>query len=129
MDHVRMLRERVDELEEELRQLREKIAPEANPFLGKFGLSRQLAAVLLCLYRNKMVTFPMMEAVTEKYAREIFDRKDDDGHVSTRARVAVCKVRQRLAKHGITFKTVWGIGYAMEPEEKVKLEYLLEGMK
>ena len=126
MNDVQSLRDRIDYLEEEIRQLREKIAPEDNPFLGKLGMTRQLAAVLFCLYRHQLVTFSMIEAVTEKYSRDIFDRKDDEDHVSCRSRVAIWKVRRRLEKHGITFKTVWGIGYEMEPKDKAKLIALME---
>jgi hypothetical protein len=49
---VRSLRERIDCLEEEIRQMRDILMPPDNPFLGRFGLSPQQATIINALYKN-----------------------------------------------------------------------------
>jgi two-component system cell cycle response regulator CtrA len=39
--------------------------------------------------------------------------------------VVVCKTRKKLAQHGIEIKTVWGIGYEMPEESKVRARELI----
>jgi len=46
----------------------------------------------------------------------------DDGIVTT----LICKMRPKLAIHGIHIKTVWGIGYEMDAENKSRLRQFLE---
>jgi len=126
MKEIAELRERVDELEEELRQLKEQLAPPDNPFIGKFGLTKQLAAVLFCLYRTEVATSEHLDAVTARYGQLYRGRKTDDWAVTVRTKVAITKLRKRLKPYGVEFNTVWGIGYAMPQESKTKLAKLLE---
>jgi hypothetical protein len=123
------LRERVDELEEELRQLKESLAPPDNPFIGKLGLTKQLAAVLFCLYRTEMATTQHLDAVTARYGQVYAGRKGDDLAITIRTKVAVTKLRKKLEPFGVEFETVWGVGYSMSSKDKVKLKNLLGKIK
>jgi hypothetical protein len=125
MNDVQSLRDRIDYLEEEIRQLREQIAPENNPFLGKFDLTRQQAAMLLCLYKSDIATTENLDAVTLTYAHKYTIRASDDSLVNLRTKVIIFKLRQKLKDHGVTFRCVWGIGYSMDGENKAKLRKLM----
>jgi hypothetical protein len=129
MKEIAELRERVDELEEELRQLKDSLAPPDNPFIGKFGLTKQLAAVLFCLYRTEIATTEHLDAVTARYGQVYAGRKGDDWAITVRTKVAVTKLRKKLKPYGVEFETVWGVGYSMGPEDKVKLAKMLEEAK
>lgn len=40
--------------------------------------------------------------------------------------VFTCKIRKKLKKHGITITTVWGKGYTLENEDRVKINACVE---
>jgi hypothetical protein len=129
MNDVQSLLDRIDYLEEEIRQLREDLAPENNPFIGKFDLTRQQAAMLLCLYKSEIATTENLDAVTEAYAHKYTIRASDDSLVNLRSKVIICKLRSKLKPYRVTFRCVWGIGYAMDTKSKAKLKKILEKMK
>ena len=126
---VKSLRERIDYLEEEIRQLKSDLRPLHNPFAGKFGLTAQQSCILYMLYNSftGVCTQGQLDRVTEANGREV--RGADEGHVSIRTKVAICKVRKCLAKHGVEIQTVWGYGYGLLPVDKDKLTALLESQK
>jgi two-component system cell cycle response regulator CtrA len=40
--------------------------------------------------------------------------------------VQVCLLRRKLAPFGVTIRTVWGSGYALNPEDRARLRGVLE---
>jgi DNA-binding response OmpR family regulator len=126
---VRSLRERIDYLEEEIRQLKSDLRPIKNLFAGKFGLTAQQACIMHMLYNSPtgVCTQGQLDRVTEANGREL--RNPSDGHVTIRTKVAICKVRKHLAPYGVEIQTVWGYGYGLLPVDKDKLTALLESKK
>lgn len=125
MNEVAFLRARVDELEEELRQLREIILPPDNPFLGRFKLSAQEAAIVNALYKNNgELPTKRIDQLMVEYARET--RSEHLFHCYGRARVAMSHTRAKLKPYGIAITHHHGFGYRINAEDKEKLKRLLE---
>lgn len=125
MNELQFLRARVDELEEELRQIKATLLPVDNPFYGKFELPPQLAAILWTLYRHDLCNYARLDAVTKEHGREY--RGDSNGDINLRTKVAMSKLRKKMRPHDIHFATVWAVGYRMEPKSREKLKQMLEG--
>ena len=121
-DLIKQLRERIEELEEELRQLREAIAPADNPFLRV--MSRQNAALLMGLYSRRTATYALLDAIGSETGR--LDRGEGDEYAHHRVKVAMHKLRKKLREHGIEFYTITGIGYYLDDENKAKLKQMME---
>ena len=100
------LRERIAELEEEVRQLREKLAPHMDwRFLG---LSETHSRILSMLYAAAPYTA----------GHERFET------ITTRERVRnhLKLLRPILAPLGVSIRAMWGEGYALSAEDKRKLD-------
>ena len=118
------LRDLVDELREENRQLKELLRPVDNPFYGKLGLTPQLAALLNAFYKHGDMPNGRLDEVITLHARET--RGMDYELVYERARVAVCKLRAALRPHGVTIELARGMGYRIDNANRAKLTTLLE---
>ena len=121
-DLVRELRERIEELEEEVRQLREAIAPADNPFLRV--MSRQHASLLMGLYSRRTATYALLDAIGSETGR--LGRGEGEDYAHRRVKVAMHKLRKKLREHGIEFYTITGIGYYLDDENKAKLKQMME---
>lgn len=119
LSEVSELRDRVSYLEEELRQAREALVPVDNPFAGKLGLSPQHAVLLYALYRIDVAGWRYLDAVMSEYAR--CSRGEEDALVSLRTKVAICKMRRRLAPLGVKIETIRQVGYRISQADKRKL--------
>ena len=125
MDHSSRtdhLYERIAVLEEELRQLREAIAPADNPFLRV--MSRQHAALLMGLYSRRTATYALLDAIGSETGR--LGRGEGEDYAHHRVKVAMHKLRKKLREHDIEFYTVTGIGYYLDDENKAKLKQMME---
>ena len=122
MTELQRLRERVEELEEELRQLRADMLPTNATFLGV--LSKQEMVLLLGINRREIADYAYLDRITEKSDR--YNRYTDINHELLRSRVSVWKLRQKMRKYGIEIKTWRGIGYYLDDENKAKLKQLME---
>lgn len=116
------LRERIATLEEEVRQYREDMA-DVDSVLFNI-LSRQQLALLLAINKRPMVTYSYLDHVSEDHGK--YNRYEGEMHQTLRTKVAVWKLRQRLKPYGIEIKTLRGIGYYMDDENKAKLKQLME---
>lgn len=125
MDELTMLRDLVDELREENRQLKELLRPPENPFYGKLGLTPQLAALLNAFYRHGDMPNGRLDEVISLHSHAT--RGMDRELVYERARVAVCKLRACLRPHGVTIELARGMGYRLDNTNKARLTALLEG--
>jgi hypothetical protein len=122
-DLVQQLRDRIGELEEEVRQLREDTAEINGAMAGV--LSRQQFALLMAINKVPMAAYPYLDHVTEHHGK--YDRYTGEMHQTLRTKVAVCKLRKRLNPYGIEIKIWRGVGYYMEDADKAKLKALMEG--
>ena len=121
-DMITQLRERIEFLEEENRQLRADMVPTDPLFLGV--LSPQQMALLKGVYAHKVASYHYLDRLAEtvppngRYA----------GHEpeKLRSKVAMYKLRKKLIKYGIKIGTWRGIGYYLDDENKAKLKELME---
>jgi len=127
LSEIRSLRERISYLEEELYQLKSDLRPIKNPFVGRLGLSAQLSCILYMLYNSGICSQAQLDRVTE--ANGHASRGSDEGLVMNRTKVAICKLRKRLAKHGVEIQTLWGFGYQLLPVDRDKLTALIKSKK
>jgi hypothetical protein len=121
-DTVQDLRDRIAELEEEVRQLREDTVHVDSTFAAI--LSKQHAALLMGIYRRDVAPFAYLDHITEDHGK--YNRYEGEMHQTLRTKVAVWKIRQRLKPYGIEIKTWRGIGYYLNDENKAKLKQLME---
>ncbi|CAB5220116.1 hypothetical protein UFOVP231_61 [uncultured Caudovirales phage] len=121
-DLIKQLRERIEELEEQNRQLRDGVAPDETMFIA--GLSRQQIALLRGIYSRKTATYQYLDVIMA-----------NDGHSARgcgseleklRSKVAIYNLRKKLAPHGIKISTWRGIGYYLNEANREKLKRLME---
>ena len=121
-DTIRFLRERVETLEEELRQLRADLVQTDATFAGI--LTRQETIVLHGILSRKIASYAYLDQLTTDSCR--FGRQENDAHTHLRCKVATHKIRQKLKPYGIDIKTWRSIGYYLDDENKAKLKQLME---
>jgi phage shock protein A len=121
-DTVRELRDRIAELEEEIRQLRTDMTPTDATFLGV--LSKQELTILMGIYSRPVADYAYLDRITEQGDR--YNRYADINHESLRARVSVWKLRKKMRMYGVEIKTWKSIGYYLDEENKAKLKQLME---
>jgi hypothetical protein len=121
-DTVRELRDRVAELEEEIRQLRTDMIPTDATFLGV--LSKQELTILMGIYSRPVADYAYLDRITEQGDR--YNRYTDVYHEDLRIRVSVWKLRKKMRWYGIEIKTWRGFGYYLDEENKAKLKQLME---
>lgn len=117
------LRDEIDELNEALRQTRElhkSGGTLAALMQMSFGLAPQEAKVLAKLYEaGERSIEQLLMTCPAKYR----DQQVDDPKLIT---VLVSRIRAKVKPFGITLKTIWGHGYALEPKSKAKVAEVLE---
>ena len=121
-DLVRELRDRIAELEEEVRQLRADMVPTDATFLD--FLSKNQMKLLLGIYSRPIADYAYLDRLTEQGDK--YSRYTDINHEALRNRVSVWKLRQKMREYGIEIKTWRGIGYYLDDENKAKLKALME---
>lgn len=121
-DLVRELRERISELEEEVRQLRADMVPTDATFLN--FLSKNQMKILLGIYSRPVADYAYLDRITEQGDR--YNRYTDINHEDLRVRVSIWKLRKKMREYGIEIKTWRGIGYYLDDENKAKLKALME---
>lgn len=119
---IQELRDRIAELEEEIRQLRADIAPIDSTFAGI--LPRQQMALLMGILSRKVASYEYIEQVL---AQKGYSARGDTGDLQQlRSKVSIYKLRKRLKPYGIEIKTWPNIGYYLDEENKSKLKALME---
>jgi hypothetical protein len=121
-DTITELRERIAELEEEVRQLRADMLPTSATFLGI--LSKNQMKLLMGIYSRPIADYAYLDRITEQGDR--YNRYTDVHHEDLRIRVSVWKLRKKMREYGIEIKTWRGIGYYLDDENKAKLKQLME---
>jgi DNA-binding response OmpR family regulator len=120
-DEINALRNRIAELEEEIRQLREDMVATDATFLG--FLSKNEMKILLGIYSRPVADYAYLDRITENSDK--YNRYTDVNHEDLRVRVSVWKLRKKMRQHGIEIKTWRGIGYYLDDENKAKLKKLM----
>jgi DNA-binding response OmpR family regulator len=109
-DENTTLRDRVEHLEEALGM--------AAEFPLHFGLTGQESICLGVLLKNKAprkATF-MTALYSDRIEDEVKEKIVD---------VFICKMRKKLAPHGVAIETMWGEGYFLKEETKTRLRELM----
>jgi DNA-binding response OmpR family regulator len=119
---IQNLRARVAELEEELRQLREDTVKVGWVMLG--NLSKQQSALLMAISKLDIAPYRHLDHITEEHGK--YNRYEGEMHQTLRTKVAVWKLRQKLKRYSIEIKTLRGVGYFMDDDNKAKLQALME---
>jgi uncharacterized damage-inducible protein DinB len=120
-DEINALRNRIAELEEEIRQLREDMVQTNATFLH--FLSKNQMKLLMGIYSRKVADYAYLDRITEQGDK--YNRYTDINHEALRNRVSIWKLRQKMREHGIEIKTWRGIGYYLDDENKAKLKALM----
>ena len=118
---IRKLRERIETLEEEIRQFHEDSADIDSIFTGV--LSRQQLALLMAINKRPLAPYSYLDHVTEDHGK--YNRYEGAMHQTLRTKVAVWKLRQKLKPYGIEIKTWRGVGYYLDDDNKAKLKQLM----
>ena len=120
-DIVQQLRNRIEELEEEVRQLREDMGHGDNAFVDI--LSRQQAALLRGIFKRIPATYAYLDNITEDHGK--YNRYEGEMHQTLRTKVAVWKLRKILKHYGIKINVLRGVGYYLDDENKEKVRDLI----
>jgi len=120
-DEINALRNRVAELEEEIRQLRADMVATNATFLG--FLSKNEMKILLGIYSRQVADYAYLDRITEQGDK--YNRYTDVNHEDLRVRVSVWKLRKKMREYGIEVKTWRGIGYYLDGDNKAKLKALM----
>ena len=118
---IRKLRERIETLEEEIRQFHEDSADIDSIFTGV--LSRQQLALLMAINKRSLAPYSYLDHVTEDHGK--YNRYEGAMHQTLRTKVAVWKLRKKLKPYGIEIKTWRGVGYYLDDDNKAKLKQLM----
>lgn len=120
VDEVRrMLRARIEELEETIRQLREP-APVSEMFPRDWGLSVRERDLLAILFRCRTAYLhrnAIMDAIYGDESDEVQDQI---------VGVWIFKMRKKLKPFGMTIESRWGLGYFLPEETKEIIRNALE---
>lgn len=114
------LRERVDELESLVREMNaetgdEELLIDFNPHLTT--TERKIVGLLMKFSRLSKT----------RIFESLYGNRPNDAPEPKIVDVLVCKIRKKFAQTnlGVAIKTIWGFGYAIEPEDIKRLrEYL-----
>lgn len=121
-DEINALKNRIAELEEETRQLREDMVQTDATFLH--FLSKNQMKLLMGIYSRKIADYAYLDRITEDSDK--YSRYTDINHEALRNRVSIWKLRKKMREHGIEIKTWRGVGYYLDDENKAKLKQLME---
>lgn len=119
------LRQRIEELEEENRWLRDQMT--ATPDGGRFhclGLTVTEEKILSAIYNVSPGTIS-----TDRLAGMTGRRKDPDEMTNPRGNVNVYiwRLRKKLRPMGVHIRTAWDVGFFIDAESKNKLEEKVNG--
>jgi two-component system cell cycle response regulator CtrA len=109
------------ELSTALEMIREIQASAAEVRLGFTGvakLTRSEAAMVGILAKRGRVSKMQI------YDFAFGERLEQDQPEPKIIDVLICKIRAKLAPHGVEIKTIWGVGYEMTPDNSAKMRKL-----
>lgn len=101
------LREQVDILQEENRQLREALAPEIVHIPVAWRLTPCEQRVFRCLTTQDIVPHGLIMMA-------LYADRPGDPPAAKIIQAFICKLRAKLKPHGVMIGTAWGQGYCLE---------------
>lgn len=107
---IETMRDRIEVLEERIRQLEDILAPSAISIPIEWLLTSAEARIFAHLTTREVAT--KQSIMTALYS----DRPDDDIEIKI-VDVFVCKLRKKLKAFGVEILTVWGSGYSLPSRE------------
>lgn len=119
---IQQLKDRIAELEEEIRQIRADMVQTDATFLAI--LSHHQMKMLRGIMSRTVADYAFLDRLTEDSDK--YNRHTDNEHEVLRGKVAIWKLRKKLKPYGIEIKTWRGIGYYLDDENKAKLKALME---
>jgi DNA-binding response OmpR family regulator len=126
MEAIEMeLREKIALLEEENVQLRKALRPLSNPF-AMLLITPQQREILHALYRADIASHEYLARVMNEWA-QLEGRDDAESDIHLRVKVAICKLRQRLAHYDVKIHTIHSTGYFINADGKARLEEIISG--
>lgn len=114
---IARLQEQLDDALYQIRLL--KGEPQPFELMTRLKLTKTEAQIVQVLMARGRAT---KEAI---YQVIYSDRHSDEQPGDSLIGVLVCRIRKRLQPHGVTIETLWGVGYAMTPENIQKLRDVL----
>jgi two-component system cell cycle response regulator CtrA len=103
---IEAMRDRIDELEETVRQLRDVLVPTVR-LPPVIGLSRGEDRIVRCI----LACAPGIATFERVWMAQDGDAEHAQNDSSRR--VMVCNARRKMKPFGIDIGTVWGVGYRM----------------
>lgn len=121
IDPTAALRERIEILEEENRQLRELLVPKLT-FPAEWKLDPGESRVLSALYAARGVCdMPRL-----LYALTYMRGGRQTEPVRTTVDIRLCKLRRKLRPYSIEISTIRGAGWSLTPESRGIISYVLD---
>lgn len=112
---------RIEELEEEVRQLRKELVPDIH-LPRRWGIHKVQSTVLLSLYSapdGHRRTSALLLAMEHAGFKPSIDT----------LKVYISQLRAVLGPHGIEIKTDWGVGYHITPASRSLLTLAIEAAR
>lgn len=114
---LELLRDRIEELEEELRQLKDSLKPKSEfytLFPRDWQLTKTQARYLGLLYKTPgMVTRERILTVANGPGHNLFEKTVD---------VHMYLLRKKLRPHGITIDVVRGVGFELSDQSRARVQ-------
>lgn len=115
---IAVQRERIECLEEELRQLRDNLAPiTLFPIEWRLTATQQRIMAAFHKSRDGFLTHEQVFIASGSLAEE----------ADNLVKVQIMHLRKRIRPLGITIEKRWGLGYSISPESKLILKAALGG--
>lgn len=114
------LQDRIDELEEENRQLREALCPSSDvvALMHLFGIRQHEAKILAVMLRHDVASNSAIDCAL--YGDRPGDWPDQNTH-----KVHVCRIRKAVPDWARP-QNVWGIGYRLMPGARQRIREMID---
>lgn len=113
----RALRRRIEELEEQVRQLRGTLRP-ATRFIPDWRLHPAEMRLLALLYDRGTVTWAQAEHAVMREEKS----EEDYDDIKNLAKTTLCHLRAKLKPLGIIIGKTWNVGPYLDTENKAKVK-------
>lgn len=117
---IRAMRERIDLLEEQVRQYREGIEQRPVPFPKDWGLSRFEGRILLALLDADGRFLSGYALMVAAHGDEHFDFAPKAAHVF------IHRLRKKVCRRGVVIIATRGVGYALNTDSVIRLRHALD---
>ena len=121
---TRGLRERINLLEEENRQLKERLGLGAEAKIAAekaramFHVSPQAARLLVAIISVPMLSHEDIPEICSPHNWENIDARI--------SKVIICRLRRSLAPFGLGIETIWGVGYRIDDPDRTAIRQMLD---